>query len=95
MIVVVADTSPLNYLIQIHCDHVLPTLYERVFVPSAVVEELRHPGAVVAVRAWLTRVPPWLLVQHVEEASDARLARLISESAKRFSWPRESTPTCC
>ena len=24
MIVVVADTSPLNYLIQIHGDHVLP-----------------------------------------------------------------------
>lgn len=36
MIVVVADTSPLNYLIQINCDHVLPSLYERVFVPSAV-----------------------------------------------------------
>jgi predicted nucleic acid-binding protein len=36
VIVVVADTSPLNYLIQINCDHVLPTLYERVFVPSAV-----------------------------------------------------------
>jgi predicted nucleic acid-binding protein len=35
VIVVVADTSPLNYLVQINCDHVLPALYERVFVPSA------------------------------------------------------------
>jgi predicted nucleic acid-binding protein len=76
VIVVVADTSPLNYLIQINCDHVLPGLYERVFVPSAVVEELGHPRAVAAVRAWLTRVPSWLVVEQVAEAADARLARL-------------------
>ena len=76
MIVVVADTSPLNYLIQISCDHVLPALYDRVFVPSAVVEELRHPRAVAAVRTWLTDVPSWLVVQQVDESSDARLARL-------------------
>lgn len=76
MIVVVADTSPLNYLIQIKGDHVLPALYVRVLVPSAVVDELRHPHAVAAVRAWLDHVPPWLLVQHVDDASDARLARL-------------------
>ena len=76
MIVVVADTSPLNYLIQINCDHVLPALYERVFVPSVVVEELRHPRAVASVRTWLTQVPSWLVVEQVAEAADARLARL-------------------
>ena len=48
MIVVVADTSPLNYLVQINCDHVLPSLYQRVFVPAAVVEELNHPNSVAA-----------------------------------------------
>jgi predicted nucleic acid-binding protein len=76
VIVVVADTSPLNYLIQINCDHVLPALYERVLVPQAVVEELGHPRAVEAVRAWLTRVPSWLVVQQVAEYADIRLARL-------------------
>jgi len=76
VIVVVADTSPLNYLIQINCDRVLPALYERVLVPSAVVEELGHPRAVEAVRAWLTCVPSWLVVQQVAEAVDVRLARL-------------------
>ena len=76
MIVVVADTSPLNYLIQINCDHVLPALYERVFVPTAVVEELDHPKSVAAVRAWLTRLPSWLVVERVAEAADGRLARL-------------------
>lgn len=76
MIVVVADTSPLNYLIQVNCDHVLPALYERVLVPSAVIEELDHPQSVAAVRAWLTRVPSWLVVEQVAEAADVRLARL-------------------
>ena len=74
MIVVVADTSPLNYLVQIHCEHVLPTLYERVLVPAAVVQELDHPGAVVAVRAWLSRVPSWLVVRNVGSPPDPTLA---------------------
>jgi hypothetical protein len=34
MIAVVADTSPLNYLIQIHCQDLLP-LYGRVLAPLA------------------------------------------------------------
>ena len=42
MIVVVADTSPLNYLVQINREHILPALYTRVFVPTAVLEEVRR-----------------------------------------------------
>lgn len=76
MIVGVADTSPLNYLIQIDSDHVLPALYEHVLVPSAVMDELRHPKSVAAVRAWLTRMPSWLKVREVPEPADARLTRL-------------------
>ena len=76
MIVVVADTSPLNYLIQIHCDDVLPALYERVFVPTAVVEELAHPRATAAVRAWLGNAPPWLVVEEIDEPVDPALATL-------------------
>jgi predicted nucleic acid-binding protein len=60
----------------LHCDHVLPALYERVFVPTAVVEELDHPKSLAAVRAWLTRLPSWLVVEQVAEAADVRLARL-------------------
>jgi len=76
VIVVVADTSPLNYLIQINCEHILPALYERVFVPTAVVQELDHPRTVAAVRTWLTRVPSWLVVQDVAPTADPQLARL-------------------
>jgi uncharacterized protein len=76
VIVVVADTSPLNYLIQIHCDDVLPALYERLLVPAAVVEELLHPRTTAAVRTWLARTPSWLVVEQVDEPVDPQLARL-------------------
>lgn len=40
MILVVADTSPLNYLAQVGCEELLPALYDHVLVPRAVIEEL-------------------------------------------------------
>lgn len=40
--IVVADASPLNYLIQIESVNVLHALFGRVLVPVAVMEELRH-----------------------------------------------------
>jgi len=40
--IVVADASPLNYLIQVNCDTLLQDLYGRVLVPATVIEELRH-----------------------------------------------------
>jgi len=65
MIVVVADSSPLNYLIQIECQHLLPVLFERVFVPVAVVKELDHAGAPAVVRAFLDEMPQWIAVRQV------------------------------
>ena len=61
--IVVADSSPLNYLIQIQSDSLLRELYKRVFVPTAVIEELRHPRAPVAIASWLQRIPDWLEVR--------------------------------
>jgi len=49
--IVVADTSPIHYLVQLGEADLLPELYGRVLVPSAVVEELRHPKAAAENRA--------------------------------------------
>jgi hypothetical protein len=51
--IVIADTGPLNYLIQIETDGLLPILYSKVVVPPAVLAELRHPSAPAAVQSWL------------------------------------------
>ena len=68
--VVVADTTPLNYLIVIDRAEILPALFGEVLIPEAVIEELRHPKAPLAVSRWLRKLPVWLRitpVQHLDE----------------------------
>jgi predicted nucleic acid-binding protein len=57
---VVADTSPLRYLVVIQAIDLLPALYERVVVPQAVLTELQHPRSPREVRAWLATPPAWV-----------------------------------
>jgi len=58
--VVVADTSPINYLVLIANIDVLPALYKRIIIPPGVLEELRHPLAPKSVREWVANAPAWL-----------------------------------
>jgi predicted nucleic acid-binding protein len=58
--IVVADTSPINYLILIDQISVLETLYRRVLIPHAVHDELLNPHAPASVRAWAKNPPEWL-----------------------------------
>jgi HTH-type transcriptional regulator/antitoxin HigA len=76
MIVVVGDTSPLNYLIQIECQHLLPALFERILVPAAVVKELDHPGTPAVVRTFLRQMPQWIAVRQVCATPDPALVVL-------------------
>lgn len=61
--IVVADASPLRYLILIEYTHVLPALYGRVFVPSAVITELTREQSPVAVQEWIASQPDWMQLQ--------------------------------
>jgi predicted nucleic acid-binding protein len=51
MRLVVADTGPLNYLVLIDAIDVLPSLFDRTFIPAAVYRELTHPEAPAEVQA--------------------------------------------
>jgi len=57
---VVADTSPLNYLVLIECIDILPQLHQRVLIPSAVRRELVSGSAPPAVQKWATNLPDWV-----------------------------------
>jgi predicted nucleic acid-binding protein len=63
MTVVIADTSPINYLVLIGEVEVLPRLYHRVVVPEEVFAELLDGGAPTEVREWTTAHPNWLEIQ--------------------------------
>jgi predicted nucleic acid-binding protein len=61
--IVVSDTTPLNYLILIGVIPILPTLFGRVFAPPAVIQELSHPRSPEVVRQWASSPPSWLTIQ--------------------------------
>jgi len=65
--IVVADTTPLRYLVVTRNDRVLPILYGRVLIPPAVASELTHPSAPEAVRQWMAGRPGWLEVREPRE----------------------------
>jgi predicted nucleic acid-binding protein len=61
--IVVADTTPLRYLVAIDREHLLPALYGRVLIPPAVAEELNHESTPKVVRDWLASRPSWLEIR--------------------------------
>jgi len=61
--IVVSDTSPLNYLVLIGADQVLPSLFGRVLTPPGVLAEMQHAKAPPQVSAWAQRPPAWLEVR--------------------------------
>jgi predicted nucleic acid-binding protein len=60
MRVVVADATPLHYLILVGAVDVLPRIFEQVHVPIEVRDELSCEATPPAVRSWMQRTPPWL-----------------------------------
>jgi predicted nucleic acid-binding protein len=66
-VIVVADASPLRYLILIEHVHVLPALFGEVIVPPVVVAELTNEQTPQEVRRWLADKPEWLRVQTPRE----------------------------
>ena len=66
MVLVVADTSPLRYLVEINLEHLLPKLYDTICIPGAVVAEMRHHKTPAIVREWARRLPDWIVVQDLE-----------------------------
>jgi predicted nucleic acid-binding protein len=52
---VVTDVSPLNYLVLINAEHVLPKLFGEVLVSAAVIEELSHVRTPTIVRGGCLR----------------------------------------
>jgi predicted nucleic acid-binding protein len=66
---VVADTGPINYLILIGHIDLIPTLFERVIIPRAVLVELASPKAPPVIRQWMSAPPIWLEPRDVEDQS--------------------------
>ena len=86
---VVSNTSPISYLVVIEQIDLLSRLFERIFIPEVVRDELSAPKAPPAVRQWIASPPSWLIVQAnpIQTAPDLqrldageRAAILLAES---------------
>ncbi|MBV9226133.1 MAG: hypothetical protein JOZ45_03815 [Acidobacteriaceae bacterium] len=73
---VIADTSPLNYLILIDAVELLPRLYEQVILPRAAWQEMQHVAAPPAVTQWAYRLPSWVQFCEAPELIDPALNAL-------------------
>lgn len=82
---VVSNTSPLNYLTLIGLDRLLPALFGRVIIPSAVQEELKSPGAPPQIGEMLRRSGAWLDVASAPPVSDPILAGLDAGEKEAIS----------
>ncbi len=69
--IIVSNTSPINYLILIGQIDLLPKLFQQIIIPQAVHSELSAPLAPPPVQAWITDPPNWLKIQSVSQTSDA------------------------
>src|SRR5437870_3452521 len=74
--IVVADATPLHYLINIGHSDVLPNIFKKVIIPPAVAAELRQPKTPDAVRAWISSLPEWLEIRSATHSEAPDLERL-------------------
>jgi predicted nucleic acid-binding protein len=81
---VVADTSPIHYLMLIQHDAILPALYEQVVIPPAVLIDIQQSRTLDTVRAWMARPPAWLEVRPPRQVLDAQ------QFPRLGAWKREA-----
>jgi predicted nucleic acid-binding protein len=91
-VIVVSDTSPLNYLVLINAIDLLPKLFDDVYVPPKVIEELQRPKTPDAVRKWALSPPAWLKVT-APKAQIKFTVRLDPGEAHAISLAKEQNAT--
>jgi len=74
--IVVADTTPLNYLALIGEIELLPALYETILIPLEVHRELLRAETPAPVRTWAESLPLWCEVRRVTSIPDRALSEL-------------------
>jgi predicted nucleic acid-binding protein len=68
--IVVADTTPIHYLVLLGHADILHTLYERVSIPEAVFRELQASSTPAVVKEWVAKGADWLQVRRASVPQD-------------------------
>ena len=87
--IVVSDTTPINYLILIGRIEILRELFGRVIIPHSVWEEFHNPGTPELVRSWADSSPAWFDVRQASETSIRSVARLGAGEREGIALAKE------
>jgi predicted nucleic acid-binding protein len=68
--IIIADTTPLNYLVLIGEVEILKALFGNIIIPQAVFDELRRDRTPQPVKDWIDSQPPWLEVKRPSRELD-------------------------
>jgi len=68
--IIIADTSPINYLVLTGFQEILPILFGQILIPEAVLDELQSPATPPEVKQWIANGPQWLEVRKLKATPD-------------------------
>lgn len=71
--IIVSDTSPLNYLVLIGEENILPKLFGQIIIPITVFDELQAVGASEKVSHWTKNLPEWVEIRQTNLTADESL----------------------
>ena len=74
--IIISDTTPINYLVLIDEIDILEKLFGRVLIPEAVFAEFHNPGTPKQVTDWADSSPVWLEVRTASPAFIAQVKKL-------------------
>ena len=77
-VIVVSDTSPLNYIVLIDLSLILPKLFERIVIPQAVRRDLLSAAAPDAIKQFMSTEPEWLETHQALVLLDERKGRIAA-----------------
>ena len=64
--IVVCDTSPINYLLLIDQIDLLPRLFKQIMIPDIAKDKMLAPGASPTLQKWISHPPSWLTIQAIQ-----------------------------
>jgi predicted nucleic acid-binding protein len=75
--IVVADTSPLRYLILIDEVDLLPRIFGEVVISDAVLSELMHENSPEALTSFVSDRPEWIKLEHLDKPIEIGLSAYL------------------
>jgi predicted nucleic acid-binding protein len=93
--IIVSDTTPLRYLIEIEQAHILEKLYGKITIPQKVFSELQGENTPPKVKEWIQAHPEWIEVKqadtsiftpqrHIQDGEHEAIALAIELKADAF-----------